>query len=497
MIHFTLSYDSEQQQADLQWWSNKLSKVKYQGPFKLESGGSAAVTFLDYEDVYDTENEEAKRDEELPLGISFAEDVTNYLAALQGSCQNDSLVMIWKKPTYPGPYQSQSEFLTSIRFPSGHLKLQEDRDNIFSWRQREEPGLKLSPNLYYTPLRYNLTLEFRGWNFWNYHWKTGAMIRRADKILSFLTYLCVRTRWDWDQTLFNTNPYYGVPYRSGLRNTWPKLAKRLFQLNGNTAEMALIRIIDMYWSYFDRINKQYKDTQYDYVFNAVQYWIDHNFLPYAPSNSYQNYNYRLEGSEYQNIVEPLQESSIIKELSVCICNNNTNNIVTSVNRLNTRIFNTILDFNKFKTIAASRKMYALMTQGTCGQCAAFRRHVQYFIGDTTWFLYLEPRLHSFVPNLNIDELPKELELRDAFSSNYFAIFDLGYVSFVKYSNSDFGAETIQRYGHTHYVSFQLLWGNWYYYDSYNFGPLTKVQGQPVNIVIEKKLAFAAAVYFRR
>ena len=489
MIHFKLNYDSQLQRVSLTWWSDILSKNYYKGPFQPESGASESDSidggFLDY----DVDIEEPQKNEDLPTGVSFAEDMSNRLAALQGSCQNDSLVMIWK---------NESTFVTSVKFPSGQLKLKQDRDNSFNWQQNQSPRLKaFQPYIFdYTTDTERTGLEYRGWNIWNNQWKTGFSINRADRILSFLTYLCVRTRWDWDPAIYNSNPYYGVSFRDS-RATWPKFAKRLFQLNGNTAEGVLIRIVDTYWSYFDKINDQYYKTQYDYNFNVVEYWLNHNFLPYVDQNARQ----KLVGTEYQNIVQPLQESCVIKELTICFCSNDSSNIFSNVNRLNTRSFNTVLDFNRFKTIAASPDMYSITTLGTCGEaadhCAAAHRHVQYFVGDTTWFLYLEPTLHKYVENLEVDQLPKELELRDAFSSKQFATFDLGYVSFTKYIDFDLGSETTRKYGITQYVSLQLLWGKWYYYDSYKYGPLLKVNGDPVNIVVQDKLAFAAAVYFRR
>jgi len=498
--HLKLDYSLESKQAKLSWWK-RGDKVLTDRPIN-DNSDNAAYDFIDY----DTETEEPQRNEDLPSGVSFAEDLSNYLAAWRGSCQNDSLLMIWK---------NDNSLLTSIKFPSGNLTLTEERETSFTWNQELAPKVKISPKLKYTEMSQNLTLEFEGWNYWNYKWASGIDLRRGDKILSFLTYLCVRTRWDWDETTFNSNPYYGVSKRTLNRSTWPKFAKRLFQLNGHSAEQILIKIVDTYWSYFDHIQHQYYVKQYDYNFNVIKEWIDATFLPYTPNMARgmrQTFSYdeqdqinRLSGSEFQNIVEPLKESCIIKELTICFCNDN--NIVANVNHLKTKTFNTIYDFNKFKTVAASQEMYRIKTLGTCMHCATAYRYVQYFVGDTTWFLYFEPSLHKYIEHLNIEELPKELQVRDAFSSKTFATFDLGYVSFIKYNEQistaqyQFGCCTyinkqIKRLGRTRYVSFQLLWGIWYYYDSYNFGPLIEINN-PLDIIMQEKLAFAAAVYFRR
>lgn len=80
----------------------------------------------------------------------------------------------------------------------------------------------------------NLTLEFRVWNVWNYQWKTGFSIVCADKILSFLTYLCFQTHWDWDSAIINTKPYYGfgIILLIWIKNHLTQASKKSFSVKG-------------------------------------------------------------------------------------------------------------------------------------------------------------------------------------------------------------------------------------------------------------------------
>jgi len=501
MIHLQIHYDDIMQGVLLTWIGDGIDTKHYKGPFTPfdpQPDKQEQEDFLDYS----TEIEPEQRDEDLPIfGVSFAEDITNYFVATKSSCENDSLIMFYS-------YVNRTlQYKTDMRFPSGHLKLKEARDSKWIWRQDEAPPLTCC--LYYNDgavgydyLNRDNLLSLRGFSYYNYSW--GYIILGADKILSFFTYLCLRTGNDWDTSIFNTNPY-SVPYRYD-RVTWPAFAKRLFQLKDTEgAEKTLMKIIDTYWSYHDQIKYQYYTRQRTHNYDVVRYWLNNNFIPYVHYTEDHYLSYMV-GSEYQNLVVPLKESCIIKELSVCFCHNNTNVHVTN---MNTRAFSSVSDFNKFKTIAAHDQpwsgihLYALNSVNTCGTCIASQRHVQYFIGDTTWFLYLEPKLHEFVDDMDIDGLPKELKIRDSFSDNTFATFDLGYVSFVKFGDTTKHYPTkydedIEKNGLTHYVSMQNLWGTWYYYDSKLAGGFLYKVDNPLNDAIKEfRLAFAAAVYFRR
>ena len=489
-INYKVIYDVQMQQTSMAWMSDTLTRNHYKGPFTpAYCEAMENDDFLDYATDID---EDEERDEDLPMGISFAEDLSNNLAAMRGSCENDSLLVLWRKDSI----HNSVKYLTSIRFPSGNLLLKQNRDNIWVWQQDQSPSLKskvaynLQSGWDYAPENEQF-LELRGFSYWNY--KYGYYFYGTDKLLSFFTYLCVRTAWDWDRSLINSNPYYGVyPRKTADRSSWPRLAKRLFQLKENSAEIVLIQIVDTYWSYFDQLNTQWYTNQYVVNYDVVEYWLDNNLIPYVNYNN--DYKSFLVGSEYQNVIAPLKESCIIKELTICFCDNDPNNVVTSVTSMNTRTFSSIIDFNKFKTVAASEHIYAFNTAGMCLTCFDSKRYVQYFVGDTTWFLYLEPKLHEFVSDLDPNALPKELKIRDAFSASDFATFDLGYVSFVKFTNA---GQIGDEHGMTHYVSFQFLWGIWYYYDSKLRGGYLLLDNDPMTTVKTNKLIFAAAVYFRR
>jgi len=487
MIHFRLFYDSEQERATLRWWSDVLTTVYYKGPFNGDPKMPVADEFLDYS----IEPDQDKRDEDLPSGVSFAEDVTNYLAAFDGSCQNDSLVMIWigANSTLKPNLSHKSQFLTSIRFPSGNLKLKEDRNNSWVWRNDQAPSVA------YKEDRHEWTTVRPGWRYLNYNWYEAQWsIYGADTVLSFFTYLTSRTYWDWDTSIWDT----GRVVDRHTRDQWPRLAHRLFQLNDHPAEQALIKIVDTFWAHISNIINQYYEYQYYYHFDIIKLWIKQVNLPYkAKIFGNSNSETKMVGLEYQNLVEPLKESCIIKELSVCFCTNGNktgNPITATVGQLDTRNFNTVTDFNRFKTIAAYNDLYKINSLGACGSCFSSNKHVQYFVGDTTWFLYLQPTLHKYVTDINLNGLPTELRLRDAFSSSTFANFDLGYVSFISFTNQGWRGEL---HGLTHVVSFQYLWGKWFYYDPIEAVLSQVTNNDPTQQIKDLKLVFSAAVYFRR
>ena len=491
MIHFKVFYDFQNEIAMLRWWSDNFTTNHYRGPFNANPKLPDEDDLLDYT----TEPDNEIRDEDLPDGVSLAEDITNYLAAFDGSCQNDSLVMIWlaANSTHNG-LSKTSQFLTSIRFPSGNLKLKEDRMNTFNFRLDQAPSVRYK------------TLKRPGWRYWNYNdYEVQQWIWGTDTVLSFFTYLVSRTYWDWDISMHNTRR---VVNRGPNRAQWPKLAQRLFQLNDHLAEKALIEIIDTYWAYQEEIEQQYYAEQYYHHFNIVKLWIQYAQLPYkAKMFGNSDKEFRMVGTEYQNLVQPLNEACIIKELALCFCENATKDPIRAiVQKMDTRNFNSVIDFYRFKTMAASESFYTMKTSGNCAGCYSKKKHVTYFVGDTTWFLYFQASQHKYV-TLDPKKLPLELIVKDAFSKSGLATFDLGYVSFIKFTNR--ADLSVDDHGFTHVVSFQNLWGRWYFYDPMDnkeeeetgypsSARLVQVESNEPKILIDQlRLVFSAAVYFRR
>jgi len=496
MSNYQITYDTDENVLKLNWMDNRIRPdILHRAP-KLSSNSFREIP-REYEDAIDTNSSfveledyssdlEAEQEAELTLedqvlleeteSISFGEEISNILQQLTGSCEDDAVVVFLYNNH--SSHNNSVVTLALMRFPASKLEINDERENIWTWDRSKKPNLQ-DNHIWHT-----------GINYWTYHY--GYAINRNDAMALFFSYIIGRTYDDWDPDMINSK---NINLRHPKR---PFFARRLFQLKNNRAESTLELIINDYYAYlYDRMWNANWNTYQSY--GTFHHWITLNNLPYKRDvQQRKEYNFNLRGTEYQWIIAPLREATVIKQLTVCLCNDDPGNPIAATANFNTRSFNTIWALGRFKTIAQFNGLFPVdASNNNCGNCRATKKYVQYFVGDSTWLLYFEPKPGSIIQlNQNdFENIPLEIKIRDSFRQKQLATFDLGYISFITPQAPKMDTDM---HGPFKYVSMMYLWGEWYYYDPMvGGGIITLMDAKPHVLVEQYNLVFNAIVFFRR
>ena len=285
-------------------------------------------------------------------------------------------------------------------------------------------------------------------------WTTPGFINSC-VIDSFLTYLCVRQ----------------------MRQ--PGFSARYF-LMGSRAEKSLTEIF--------RLNRMsYIPTELKNA-NIKREWVKNlNIRPGADGN------YDLVGSEQSRIVLPLEQSSAVVSIYVCVCRSSDNERFKgrSVIRNMFTVLNTddLNEFSRNSGVIAEPVVLGKNSAFKCSKCNQERNFLFNFVSSSTWYIYFEVIRST---GWDIEQIPDSLRLNEADLPGEVAFFDLGYIS---YTNRQPGR---WRPGVTHMTSLQRHGDHWYYYDDMNQGKLIHIPTTSLNdFIMSRRIHIEAIVYFRR
>lgn len=204
-------------------------------------------------------------------------------------------------------------------------------------------------------------------------------------------------------------------------------------------------------------------------------------------------SYDLLGNEESSIVTPLDQSSAVVSIYVCVCKSSDNerlrgrSVIT--NRFSVENREDLNEFARNSGIISEPVILGKSSIFKCSKCRQERNFLFNFVSSGTWYIYFEVVRAA---DWDVNEIPISLRINEADLPGEVAIFELGYIA---YTNRIPGSRW--RYI-THLTSLQRHGDSWYYYDDMNEGKLIHVPKRNVNDFIANKQVFIdALVYFRR
>ena len=268
-----------------------------------------------------------------------------------------------------------------------------------------------------------------------------------------------------------------------LSNLDPQLANKIFVTQNSRLENGLRNILQRYWT-----GIQAGESITAISDDVKGMWIKTANLPYRKIKN--NQPVEMYGSEYNNVFEPLQQNSILASIRVCKCPGAATHRISVRNVLRNR-FCKSADIARYSA-NSGHKMYK---KDKCDECVKGKgdEFQYYFTADTTWFLAFECPADVYT-TIEIDRLPLLVRIPDAFRVGHHVEFGLGYLSY----STEHSAQVSQNAATStfHQVSFHFINNEWFFYDDTEGGQLRKITS-PNAILSIRKLAFQAAVYFRK